>query len=34
MDRAEAAQGKLDACIEPCGDDNEMKAKVSIVSED
>jgi uncharacterized repeat protein (TIGR03803 family) len=31
MDRAAAALGKLDACVELSGDDNEMKAKVSIV---
>jgi len=31
MDCATAAHGKLDACVELSGDDNEMKAKVSIV---
>ena len=34
MDRAAAAHGKLDTCIEPCGDDNEMKTEVSIVRTD
>jgi len=31
MDCAAAAHGKLDTCVELSGDDNEMKAKVSIV---
>src|SRR5208282_3548787 len=34
MGRAAAADGKLDACVEPSGADNEMKAKVSIVRTD
>jgi len=31
MDRAAPANGKLDTCVELSGDDNEMKAKMSIV---
>ena len=34
MDRAAAAHGKLDTCVKLSGDDNEMKAKVSIVRTD
>ena len=34
MDCATAAHGKLDACVELSGDNNEMKAKVSIVRTD
>ena len=34
MDRAAAAHGKLDTCVELSGDDNKMKAKVSIVRTD
>jgi hypothetical protein len=31
MDRAAAANGKLDTCVELSGDDNEMKAKAPIL---
>ena len=34
MDCAAVAHGKLDACVELSGDDNEMTAKVSIVRTD
>ena len=34
MDCATAAHGKLDACIELSGDDDEIKVKVSIVRTD